>query len=229
MWHQLNFQDAVSAIMENIIFFHDYAIIFLIIIIILILYIIFFVVSNKLINRNLLEGQFIEIIWTIIPIFLLFFLAIPSLKILYLTDENNNAIFTFKVIGHQWYWEYEYNLFFLDKDFVYNCSTDSIIELNNYLDNFRLLDVTKHFFIPIICQIRLLITSEDVIHSFTVPSLGVKVDAVPGRLNQINILICRPGLFYGQCSEICGVNHRFMPIVIESINLLKFIKEVQKE
>lgn len=103
---------------------------------------------------------------------------------------------------------------------------DSMINKNLELGSFRLLDVSENFLVPIKCQIRLIILSDDVIHSFTVPALGVKVDAVPGRLNQINLFVNRPGLFFGQCSEICGVNHRFIPIVIESINLLKFIKKI---
>lgn len=198
----------------------------ILIIIILIIYILFFIFKNKLINRFLLEGQIIEIVWTIIPIFILIFLAIPSLKILYLTDEINNPIFTFKVIGHQWYWEYEYNLNLTDRINLNHENIESIINKVNNNDNslFRLLDVSENFVVPIKCQIRLIVLSDDVIHSFALPSLGIKIDAVPGRLNQVGIIINRPGLYYGQCSEICGVNHRFMPIVIESINLFKFIK-----
>lgn len=190
----------------------------------LIIYIIIFIINNKFINRFLLESQIIEIVWTVIPIFFLIFLAIPSLKILYLTDETNNSIFTFKVIGHQWYWEYEYNFNFvktyLNKSFE---NIDSIINNEIKIDSIRLLDVFERFKIPFNNQIRLLVLSDDVIHSFAVPSLGIKVDAVPGRLNQINLLINRPGIFYGQCSEICGVNHRFIPIIIESVNISKFI------
>lgn len=184
-----------------------------------------FIIKNKLINRFLLEGQLIEIVWTIIPMFFLIFLAFPSLKILYLTDENNNPLFTFKAIGHQWYWEYEYNLSIFNKIIKLNLdNVDSIIKTEINIDLFRLLDVNEHFLIPIKCQIRLLVLSDDVIHSFAVPSLGIKVDAVPGRLNQVNIFISRSGLYFGQCSEICGVNHRFIPIVIEAVKLSKFIK-----
>lgn len=173
----------------------------------------------------MLEGQLIEIIWTIIPIIFLIFLAIPSLKILYLTDENNNSLFTFKAIGHQWYWEYEYNLSLFNK--LINLKIDnseSIINTEYNNNSFRLLDVSEHFYIPLKCQIRLLVLSEDVIHSFAVPSLGIKVDAIPGRLNQVNLFVNRPGLYFGQCSEICGVNHRFIPIVIEVVKLSKFLK-----
>lgn len=191
----------------------------------IIIYILFFIINNKLINRFLLEGQIIEIIWTIIPMFFLIFLAIPSLKILYITDEINNPLFSFKAIGHQWYWEYEYDLVVNNKIInLYIDNSESIILKENNKDLFRLLDVSETFLIPIKCQIRIIVLSDDVIHSFTVPSIGIKVDAVPGRLNQINLLINRPGLFYGQCSEICGVNHRFIPIVIESIKLSKFLK-----
>lgn len=226
-------QDAAASIIEIIIMFYDRAILIIIIIIILIIYILIFILKNKLINRNLLEGQIIEIIWTVIPMFCLIFLAIPSLKILYITDESNEPLFTFKVIGHQWYWEYEYSLRLLEENSLIEFNNvDSIINRNLNIDSFRLLDVSENFCIPIKCQIRLIVLSDDVIHSFAVPSLGIKVDAVPGRLNQVNILVNRPGLFFGQCSEICGVNHRFMPIVVESIRLIKFLKNLfiyQKE
>lgn len=189
-------------------------------IIVLILYILYFMIKNFYVNRFLLDGQLIELIWTIIPIFFLIFIAFPSLKTLYLTDEINNPVFTFKAIGHQWYWEYEYR--FLNKYIGFDFDidlVDSVISKDLILHSFRLLDVSENFVIPIKCQVRLIVLSDDVIHSFAVPSLGIKVDAIPGRLNQIGIIINRPGLFFGQCSEICGVNHRFMPIVIESINL----------
>nr|YP_011003926.1 cytochrome c oxidase subunit 2 [Eurytoma acutibialis]WPS67066.1 cytochrome c oxidase subunit 2 [Eurytoma acutibialis] len=226
MWHQYNFQDAASSIMENMIMFYDYAMLVIVMIIMLIMYMLIFMVKNKLINRYLLEGQMIEIIWTIIPMFFLIFLAIPSLKVLYLTDEINNPMFSFKVIGHQWYWEYEYNMKLMDVEFKnFNIDCDNVESMMNKtyeIDSFRLLDVSENFYIPMKCQIRLMVLSDDVIHSFAVPALGIKVDAVPGRLNQISLLINRPGLYYGQCSEICGVNHSFMPIVIESISFSNF-------
>nr|AZL93210.1 cytochrome c oxidase subunit 2 [Eupelmus sp. ZJUH_2016012] len=210
---QILFQDANSFIMENMIMFHDHAMLVIFMIISLILYILIFMLKNKLINHNLLDGQFIEIFWTIIPIIMLIFLAIPSLKILYLTDEINNPILSVKSIGHQWYWSYEYNDF-------YSLNFDSFMSFKN----FRLLDVDNHLVIPINSQIRLLISSADVIHSFTVPVLGMKVDAIPGRINQVSINLNRSGLFFGQCSEICGINHSFMPIVIEGTFVMKFME-----
>nr|YP_009526473.1 cytochrome c oxidase subunit II [Pteromalus puparum]AYM35233.1 cytochrome c oxidase subunit II [Pteromalus puparum] len=214
------FQDANSPIMENMIMFHDHAMMIIMMIISMIIYMIMFMLYNKMINRFLLEGQMIEIIWTIIPIFFLMFLAIPSLKILYLSDEMNLPNITIKIIGHQWYWSYEYN------DFK-SINFDSFM-LKNENNLFRLLDVDNRMILPYNIQTRMLINSLDVIHSFTIPTLGLKVDAVPGRINQISVLIKRPGLYFGQCSEICGVNHSFMPIVLESTNLNYFIEWIKK-
>lgn len=164
----------------------------------------------------------IEIIWTIIPAIVLIFIALPSLRLLYLLDEIRIPSITLKTIGHQWYWSYEYS------DFI-NIEFDSyIIPVNDInINNFRLLDVDNRIVLPINLKIRILISAADVIHSWTVPSLGVKVDGTPGRLNQTNFLINRPGLFFGQCSEICGANHSFIPIVIESVSLKFFINWVK--
>nr|WPS67092.1 cytochrome c oxidase subunit 2 [Systasis sp. 1 HHL-2023a] len=216
IWKQLFLQDGNSYIMENMIIFHDFAMMIIMMIICLIMYMIIFMLKNKLINRYLLEGQMIEILWTIFPMIFLMMLAFPSLKILYLTDEIYDPVISIKIIGHQWYWSYEYN------DFK-NVNFDSfmISEFSN--ENFRLLDVDNRVVIPFNNQIRLLVSSLDVIHSFAMPSMGIKIDAVPGRINQIMIHIIRPGLYYGQCSEICGVNHSFMPIVIESVNMKMFL------
>ena len=182
------------------------------------IYIIFFIFFNNFVNRKIIEGQLIEIIWTIIPILFLIFLAIPSLKILYLVDELNRSDFSIKVLGHQWYWRYEYN------DFK-GLEFDSFI-INNS-EEFRLLDVDNYLILPKRYHIRLLVNSIDVIHSFAVPRLGIKIDAVPGRINQVRFEIERFGLYYGQCSEICGVNHRFIPIVIESTRLIKFLNWIK--
>nr|YP_009162794.1 cytochrome c oxidase subunit II [Operophtera brumata]AJW60223.1 cytochrome c oxidase subunit 2 [Operophtera brumata] len=217
-WSNLNLQNGASPLMEQIIFFHDHTLIILVMITILVGYLMINLLFNKYINRFLLEGQMIELIWTILPAITLIFIALPSLRLLYLLDELNNPLITLKSIGHQWYWSYEYSDF-------HNIEFDSYMipsnELNN--NNFRLLDVDNRIIIPMNNQIRILVTATDVIHSWTIPSLGVKVDANPGRLNQTNFYINRPGLYYGQCSEICGANHSFMPIVIESISMKNFI------
>nr|YP_010729937.1 cytochrome c oxidase subunit II [Parnassius cardinal]WEF74873.1 cytochrome c oxidase subunit II [Parnassius cardinal] len=217
-WSNFNLQNGASPLMEQIIFFHDHTLIILIMITILVGYLMFILFFNKLINRFLLEGQMIELIWTIIPAITLIFIALPSLRLLYLLDELNNPLITLKSIGHQWYWSYEYS------DFN-NIEFDSyMIQYNkNIPENFRLLDVDNRIILPMNNQIRIMVTATDVIHSWTIPSLGVKVDANPGRLNQTSFFINRPGIFFGQCSEICGANHSFMPIVIESISIKNFI------
>nr|QLY89821.1 cytochrome c oxidase subunit II [Pyrgus armoricanus] len=215
-WSNLNLQNSASPLMEQIIFFHDHTLIILIMITMLVSYMMISLFFNKFINRFLLEEQLIEMIWTILPAITLIFIALPSLRLLYLLDELNNPLITLKSIGHQWYWSYEYS------DFK-NIEFDSYMINFNESNNFRLLDVDNRITLPMNNQIRILVTATDVIHSWTVPSLGVKVDANPGRLNQTNFFINRPGIFFGQCSEICGANHSFMPIVIESISIKNFI------
>nr|YP_010531744.1 cytochrome c oxidase subunit II [Anopheles pretoriensis]ACC95836.1 cytochrome oxidase subunit II [Anopheles pattoni]UXX18949.1 cytochrome c oxidase subunit 2 [Anopheles pretoriensis] len=218
-WANLGLQDSSSPLMEQLNFFHDHTLLILTMITILVGYIMGMLMFNKFTNRFLLHGQTIEIIWTVLPAIILMFIAFPSLRLLYLMDEINTPSITLKSIGHQWYWSYEYS------DFL-NLEFDSYMIPTNELEmnGFRLLDVDNRVVLPMNNQIRILVTATDVLHSWTVPSLGVKVDATPGRLNQINFLINRPGLFFGQCSEICGANHSFMPIVIESIPMNFFIK-----
>nr|YP_009514134.1 cytochrome c oxidase subunit II [Palaemon capensis]AXY96092.1 cytochrome c oxidase subunit II [Palaemon capensis] len=217
-WSSLNFQDAASPLMEQLIFFHDHAMLVLILITTLVGFMLASLFFNSLTNRFLLEHQNIETAWTILPAIILIFIALPSLRLLYLLDEVNNPSVTLKAIGHQWYWSYEYS------DFTQ-------VEFDSYMipsadlkdSEFRLLDVDNRTILPMNTQIRVLVSATDVIHSWTVPSLGVKVDAIPGRLNQISFQMNRPGLFYGQCSEICGANHSFMPIVVESTSTESFL------
>nr|YP_009537898.1 cytochrome c oxidase subunit II [Limenitis elwesi]AYN60628.1 cytochrome c oxidase subunit 2 [Limenitis elwesi] len=216
-WSNLNYQNSASPLMEQIIFFHDHTLIILIMITILVSHLMINLFFNKYINRFLLEGQMIELIWTILPAIILIFIALPSLRLLYLLDELNNPLITLKSIGHQWYWSYEYSDF---NNIEFN---SYMIQSNDNLSNFRLLDVDNRIILPMNNQIRILITATDVIHSWTIPSLGVKIDANPGRLNQTSFFINRPGIFFGQCSEICGANHSFMPIVVESISIKNFI------
>nr|AYW52609.1 cytochrome c oxidase subunit II [Heterostomus curvipalpis]UDF83771.1 cytochrome c oxidase subunit 2 [Heterostomus curvipalpis] len=218
-WANLGLQDSASPLMEQLIFFHDHTLLILVMITVLVGYLMIMLFFNKFTNRYLLHGQMIEMIWTILPAIVLLFIALPSLRLLYLLDEINEPIITLKSIGHQWYWSYEYSDF-MDLEFdSYMIPTNELS-----LNGFRLLDVDNRIVLPMNSQIRILITAADVIHSWTIPALGVKVDATPGRLNQTNFMINRPGLFFGQCSEICGANHSFMPIVIESVPVNFFIK-----
>nr|QNR04862.1 cytochrome c oxidase subunit II [Chorisquilla orientalis] len=217
-WGYLGFLDGASPLMEQLVFFHDHAMIVLTLIVTFAGYMMCSLMTNKYVNRFLLEGQTIEIIWTMLPAIILLFIAFPSLRLLYLLDEVNEPAITLKTIGHQWYWSYEYS------DFQQIEFDSYMIPTNEMSDNnFRLLDVDNRAVLPMNTQVRVLITAADVIHSWTVPSLGVKADAIPGRLNQVSFLMNRPGLFYGQCSEICGANHSFMPIVVESVSVDAFL------
>nr|YP_003097204.1 cytochrome c oxidase subunit II [Oncomelania hupensis]ACT65817.1 cytochrome c oxidase subunit II [Oncomelania hupensis] len=223
LWGQLGFQDAASPLMEELIFFHDHAMMILVMIISLVGYAASSLMLNGFSCRSLVEGREIETIWTIVPAIILIFLALPSLRLLYLLDEVNDCNLTVKSIGHQWYWSYEYS------DFL-NIEFDSYMIPTEDLESgdFRLLEVDHRVVLPTSTDIRILVTSADVIHSWAVPSLGVKADAIPGRLNQLSFFIKHPGVFYGQCSEICGANHSFMPIVVEAIPLESFMSWVVK-
>nr|YP_010321821.1 cytochrome c oxidase subunit II [Stenochironomus zhengi]UKO33048.1 cytochrome c oxidase subunit II [Stenochironomus zhengi] len=223
-WSNINLQDCNSPIMEQMTFFHDHALLILILITSSISFMFFSMFLNKFINKNLLHNQMVEMIWTILPIFILLFIAFPSLRILYMLEEINNPSISIKSLGHQWYWSYEYSDFpYIEFD-SYMIPT---IEMKN--SYFRLLEVDNRLILPIKNQIRILISSSDVIHSWTIPSLGIKIDGSPGRLNQTNFFINRPGIFFGQCSEICGMNHSFMPIVIESTPSNNFIYWIKKK
>nr|QRW36386.1 cytochrome c oxidase subunit 2 [Nebrioporus cooperi] len=222
-WSNFNLQDSASPLMEQLTFFHDHTLMILTMITILVGYLMFSLFFNKFINRFLLEGQTIEVIWTILPAIILIFIALPSLRLLYLLDEISNPWLTLKSIGHQWYWSYEYSDF---KKLEFDSYMTPMNDLSK--NGFRLLDVDNRVILPFNSQIRIIVTAMDVLHSWTIPSLGVKIDATPGRLNQTNFFMNRPGLFFGQCSEICGANHSFMPIVIESIPTKMFIKWIYK-
>nr|YP_448806.1 cytochrome c oxidase subunit II [Manouria emys]AAY62423.1 cytochrome c oxidase subunit II [Manouria emys] len=214
---QLGFQDAMSPIMEELLHFHDHTLMIVFLISTLVLYIITLMMTTKLTYTNTMNAQEVEMVWTILPAIVLITIALPSLRVLYLMDEINNPHLTIKAMGHQWYWTYEYT------DYE-NLEFDSYMVPTQDLPNghFRLLEVDHRMVMPMESPIRMLVSAEDVLHSWAIPSLGVKADAIPGRLNQSTFIIMRPGVFYGQCSEICGANHSFMPIVVESVPLKHF-------
>nr|QZK21599.1 cytochrome c oxidase subunit II [Amitermes sp. ANIC 0794] len=222
-WLNMTLQDSASPVMEQLIFFHDHALMIMLMIITTVFYTMISIIQNKQTTRFILEGQMLETIWTIAPAIILVFIAIPSLRLLYLMDEIHNPAMTLKAVGHQWYWSYEYS------DFT-KLEFDSYMvqQEDQQMDTFRLLDTDNRIVLPMNSPIRLIVTAADVLHAWTVPSLGVKTDATPGRLNQVSFSINRPGLLYGQCSEICGANHSFMPIVVESVSTNQFINWVSK-
>ncbi|YP_001031203.1 cytochrome c oxidase subunit II (mitochondrion) [Amphimedon queenslandica] len=216
---QLGLQDPGCYLMEDIVQFHDWIMYILVLILSFVLWLIVRALTTNSTNMYLVDAPVIEIIWTLIPAGVLMFIALPSLKLLYLMDEIGEPALTIKAVGHQWYWSYEYSDY-----------GNSTVEFDSYMiptsdlnsGDLRLLEVDNRLVVPIHTQVRVLVTGADVLHSFAVPSLAVKIDAVPGRLNQTNFLIKRPGVYYGQCSEICGANHSFMPIVIEGVAMEKY-------
>nr|YP_010535547.1 cytochrome c oxidase subunit II [Ornithodoros furcosus]UYB78316.1 cytochrome c oxidase subunit II [Ornithodoros furcosus]UYB78329.1 cytochrome c oxidase subunit II [Ornithodoros furcosus] len=220
-WNNLSFPNSNSPFMEQLIFFHDHSMTVIILITIITLYMIMNIVYNSYSSRFLMEGQEIETLWTIIPAIILVYIALPSLRLLYLMEESFYPSISMKVIGHQWYWSYEYPDFNIEFDsFMIPMSEMSPA-------TFRLLDTDNRIILPFNSNMRLLVTSADVIHSWTIPSLGIKMDAVPGRLNQISSLANRPGIYFGQCSEICGANHSFMPVSMEITSLTNFFNWIK--
>nr|AIW80674.1 cytochrome oxidase subunit II [Cheirogaleus crossleyi] len=214
---QLGFQDAASPIMEELMYFHDHTLMIVFLISSLVLYIISLMLTTELTHTNTMDAQEVETVWTILPAVILILIALPSLRILYMMDEITTPSLTLKTMGHQWYWSYEYT------DYE-NLCFDSYMTPSSDLKpgELRLLEVDNRVVLPTEMSIRMLISSEDVLHSWTVPSLGVKTDAIPGRLNQATLMTSRPGIYYGQCSEICGANHSFIPIVLELVPLKHF-------
>nr|YP_010956526.1 cytochrome c oxidase subunit II [Physiculus nematopus]WMY89619.1 cytochrome c oxidase subunit II [Physiculus nematopus] len=214
---QLGFQDAASPLMEELLHFHDHTLMVVFLISAFVLYIISAMISASVYDKLILDSPEIEIVWTVLPAVILVAIALPSLRILYIMDEINSPFITIKAMGHQWYWSYEYTDY---KELAFDSYMIPTQELE--VGHFRLLDTDHRMVVPLGTPIRLLISAEDVLHSWAVPALAIKMDAVPGRLNQATFVTSLPGVFYGQCSEICGANHSFMPIVVESTPLDHF-------
>ena len=223
---QMNFQDPATPVMEKIIDLHHDIQFFLILVVIAVLWMLIRIVwlfhetNTKTIRFAFDHHTQLELIWTIIPTLILILIAIPSFALLYAVDELHNPKITMKALGNQWYWSYEFS------DYIINGPEDSI-KFDSYMileedlqkGQLRLLEVDERILLPEYVSIRVLVTSRDVIHSWAVPSLGVKMDACPGRLNQVGMFIRRKGVYFGQCSELCGINHAFMPIVVEAVSL----------
>jgi cytochrome c oxidase subunit 2 len=229
---QLGFQDPATPVVEGIIYFHNDLCFFLI----LISCVVFWMLSRCLyayseerhpVPSKVNHGTTLEIVWTIVPALILLAIAIPSFALLYSMDELIDPAMTLKAVGHQWYWHYEYSDYLKTED----GEDTSNIKFNSYMivedelkvdGSLRLLEVDNRVVLPIKTHIRVIITAADVLHCWAIPSLGMKLDACPGRLNQTSLYIKRPGIYFGQCSEICGVNHGFMPIVVEAIPTLEY-------
>jgi cytochrome c oxidase subunit 2 len=231
--YQLGFQDPATTTMEGIYLFNLHLLFVIISIVIVVGWLLFSVLSNftEFDNSDVavfVHSNPVEIIWTTIPALILLSLASPSFALLYSLDEISNPELTLKVLGHQWYWSYEISDFNScsesNQSLKYSSYmlTNEFLQENNSIGFFRVLETNKRVVLPTNTHLRLLITAVDVLHSWTIPSFGVKVDACPGRLNQANLFIKRFGVFFGQCSEICGVNHGFMPIVLMAIPSIQY-------
>jgi cytochrome c oxidase subunit 2 len=227
---QMGFQDPATPVMEGIIFFHNYLMFFLIVIGALVFYLLGFAIvkfsEEKMpVPNKFTHSSILEIVWTILPALVLLLIAVPSFTLLYSLDELVDPVITVKIIGHQWYWSYEYSDYATLKGGG-TIAYDSYMVPTSELaptGALRLLEVDNRLVLPTNTHIRLLVTSADVIHSWAVPSFGIKVDATPGRLSQASLFIKRAGSYYGQCSEICGVNHAFMPIVVRTAPVDQFV------
>ena len=226
---QLYFQDAATPIMEGIINLHHDLMFFITFILFFVLVVmartLLYFNNNSVyanIASNVVHGTVLEIVWTVLPSLILIVVALPSFALLYSIDELIDPALTIKCVGHQWFWSYEYSDFEA-KFGSLNFDSYMIAEDELELGELRLLEVDNRVVLPINTHIRILVTAADVLHSWAVPSLGIKVDACTGRLNQTAVFILRSGVFYGQCSEICGVGHANMPIVIEAVTIDKYV------
>nr|YP_010032392.1 Cox2 [Schizocladia ischiensis]QOW07606.1 Cox2 [Schizocladia ischiensis] len=226
---QLGFQDPATPIMEGIINFNNQLMFVVVLIATFVMWLLYRVLHLFTADKHpepevFTHSTTLEVVWTVLPAFLLMLIGVPSFALLYSMEEVIDPSLTLKVVGHQWYWSYEYS------DYASMEGGESL-NFDSYMiptedltpGELRLLEVDNRVVLPTNTHIRLLITAADVLHSWAVPSLGVKTDACPGRLNQACIFIKREGVFYGQCSEICGVNHGFMPIVVEAVSLEKYV------
>nr|YP_009389220.1 cytochrome c oxidase subunit 2 [Thorea hispida]ARX95964.1 cytochrome c oxidase subunit 2 [Thorea hispida] len=223
---QFSFQDPATPVMEGIINLHHDLMFFVCLISVFVTWVLtrtlwYFKNTQNNVSSSVTHGTLIEIIWTITPASILLIIAVPSFSLLYAMDEVLSPAVTIKTLGHQWYWSYEYS----DYNNIKTVNFDSymIPEEDLEIGQLRLLEVDNHIIIPVNTHVRIIVSAVDVLHSWAVPSLGIKCDAVPGRLNQTSVFIKREGLYYGQCSEICGLNHGFMPIVVEAVPLLNYI------
>lgn len=228
---QISFQDPATPVMEGIIVLHHDLLFILTIIGVAVGWMLakttyLFYHTKNAVASQITHGTLIEVVWTVAPSLILMVIAVPSFALLYSIDEVIDPSVTLKVIGHQWFWSYEYSDFSNKLDKTIQFDSYLIAEDDLEKGELRLLEVDNRVVLPMKTHIRVLITSSDVLHSWAIPSLGVKMDACPGRLNQVSLFIKREGVFFGQCSELCGVNHGFMPIVIESVSIEKYIKWV---
>ena len=227
------FQDSASPQMEALVELHDNIMFYLVIILFAVGWIMVSIVrnyvGNKISNKYMNHGTLIELVWTVTPALILILIAFPSFKLLYLMDEVTDPNLTVFAEGHQWYWSYQYPDFLSDDNEELEFDSYLVPESDLEDGRLRMLEVDNRVILPEITHTRFIISSGDVIHSYACPSLGIKCDAYPGRLNQVSVLVNREGVFFGQCSEICGILHSSMPITIECVKLENFLGWLQEQ
>lgn len=223
----MGLQDAASPTMERINSFHNMLLVVCYAISIFVAGLLLYVIvkfnekANPVPSKTT-HNTLVEVLWTAIPIVILVAIAVPSFKLLYYTDKTKDAEMTLKIIGHQWYWSYEY------PDFgELKFDSNMIAEKDLKPGQRRLLEVDNRVVLPVGTNIRILMTAADVIHAWRIPAFGVMKDAVPGRLGETWVRIDREGVYYGQCSELCGINHAYMPISVEAVSKQKFAAWVE--
>jgi len=220
---EVGLQPAASLSAERIDSFHSLLLWIITLIALFVLGLLLYVVWRFRASKNPVptrtsHNTLIEVLWTVVPIMILVIIAIPSFKLLYYVDKTHDAELTLKAIGHQWYWSYEYP----DSKVSFDAMVIEDADLKP--GQLRLLDTDNRVVLPVHTNIRLLIASTDVIHAWTVPPLGININAVPGRLNETWVNIEREGVYYGQCFQLCGINHGFMPIALEAVSKEAFAK-----
>jgi cytochrome c oxidase subunit 2 len=225
---QLGFQKSASKTMDDIVWFHDYMLLPVITAItVFVLFLIAYACIRFRASRNpeastTSHNTMIEVIWTLVPCLILIVLAVPSFKVLYSQDEIPKADVTIKAIGYQWYWGYEYP----DENIVFD---SYMIEEKDLKEGQpRLLAVDNEVYVPVNKVVKVMITANDVLHAWALPSFGVKRDAVPGRINETWFRADRTGTFYGQCSELCGIKHAFMPITVNVVTEEEYNQWLEK-
>ena len=225
---QLGFQKSASKSMDDIVWFHDYMLVPIItaitaFVLFLILYVcVRYRASKNQVASTTSHNTLIEVIWTLVPCLILIVMAVPSFKVLYSQDEIPKAEVTIKAIGYQWYWGYEYP----DENIIFD---SYMIEEKDLKENQpRLLAVDNAVYVPVNKVVKVMITANDVLHAWALPSFGVKRDAIPGRINETWFKADRTGTFYGQCSELCGIKHAFMPITVKVVSEEEYNKWLEE-
>lgn len=220
---QLNLQTPASPVAEQLVEFHNFLLVICTVISLVVLALLLWCAfrynakANPVPSKNA-HNTLLEIAWTAIPVIILVVIAVPSYRLLYYMDRIEDPELTVKVVGNQWYWTYE----FPDYDISFDSLPLQDDEIDVAAGQHRLLEVDTPLILPTDTDIRILFTATDVLHAWTIPAFGVKLDNVPGRTNETWTRITIPGKFYGQCSELCGINHSFMPIVVHAVSPEEF-------